>query len=96
MVLQHLLVHCSMGIFLKTPRVFQIEYIFDDSDTSNHPFLNKIKPCAMTSFNVNYTPDGSYSTFPDGSMTSYAISMSFGELQPIYADEYDDSDDMGF
>ena len=86
----------TSGLFLKTPRVFQIEYIFDDSETSNHPFLNKIKPCAMTSFNVNYTPDGSYSTFPDGSMTSYAISMSFGELQPIYADEYDNSDDMGF
>ena len=86
----------TTGLFLKTPRVFQIEYIFNNEQSKSHPFLNKIKPCAMTSFNVNYTPDGSYSTYQDGSMTSYGVSMSFGELQPIYADEYDSTDDMGF
>ena len=86
----------TTGLFLKTPRVFQIEYIFNNEQSKSHPFLNKIKPCAMTAFNVNYTPDGSYSTYQDGSMTSYGVSMSFGELQPIYADEYDSTDDMGF
>ena len=55
----------------------------------------------MTSFNVNYTPDGSYSTYKGGSMTSYAIGMSFGELRPIYAgdnkmDEGAEPTDMGF
>ena len=51
----------------------------------------------MTSFNVNYTPDGSYSTYHGGSMTSYALNMTFGELQPIYAgDNVDDTNDMGF
>ncbi len=88
------------GLFLNTPAIYQLTYIFDDESTDKdgqHPFLNKFKPCALTSFNVNYTPDGSYSTYHGGSMTSYAITMSFGELQPIYAgDNEGDSNDMGF
>ena len=44
---------------------------------------------AMTSFNVNYTPDGSYMTYGDGSLTQYDVQMAFGEIEPIYADEYD-------
>ena len=85
------------GLFLQTPKIFQLEYIFDKENGEQHPFLNKFKPCAMTSFNVNYTPDGSYSTYKGGSMTSYAIGMSFGELRPIYAgDNKENSEDMGF
>jgi len=87
----------SQGIFLKTPRVFKLEYIYNDTNTQ-HPYLNKLKPMAMTSFGVNYTPDGSYATYLNGgSVTSYAVDMSFGELEPIYADEIEDNwDDMGF
>ena len=89
------------GLFLQTPKIFQLEYIFDQENGGQHPFLNKFKPCAMTTFNVNYTPDGSYSTYKGGSMTSYAIAMSFGELRPIYAgdnkmDEGAEPTDMGF
>ena len=88
----------SDGLFLKTPSIYQLTYIFDDENSEvQHPYLNKFKPCALTSFNVNYTPDGSYSTYKTGSMTSYAISLSFGELQPIYAGDYvENSSDMGF
>ena len=49
---------------------------------------------AMTNLNVNYTPDGTYMTYNEtGSLTSYDLQMSFGELEPIYADEFDDSSD---
>ena len=51
--------------------------------------MNKFKPCACTNFTVNYTPDGSYMTYRgEPSMTSYQLSMSFGEIEPIYSDEY--------
>ena len=52
----------------------------------------------MTNFAVNYTPDGSYMTYgDDGSLTSYAVTMAFGELEPIYADEIKfDWRDMGY
>ena len=92
----------SEALFLKSPRIFELEYIFGDTNRE-HPFMNKFKPCACTSFTVNYTPDGSYMTYRgEPSMTSYQISMSFGEIEPIYADEYggqgrfDEAPTMGF
>ena len=86
----------SEALFLKSPRIFELEYIFGDTNRE-HPFLNKFKPCACTNFTVNYTPDGSYMTYRDTpSMTSYQISMSFGEIEPIYADEYKNDNNMGF
>ena len=82
-------------LFLKTPNVFKLKYIFKGG--RQHPFLNKIKMCALQSFNVTYAPDGSFMTYDDGSMTAYNVSMSFGELNPIYENDYDDdSNDMGF
>ena len=52
----------SEALFLKSPRIFELEYIFGDTNRE-HPFMNKFKPCACTSFAVNYTPDGSYMTY---------------------------------
>ena len=84
-------------LFLKSPRIFELEYIFGDN-TEQHPYMNKFKPCACTNFTVNYTPDGSYMTYRgEPSMTSYQISMSFGEIEPIYSHEYADNEqNMGF
>ena len=48
----------------------------------------------MTNLNVNYTPDGTYMSYNQGgSLTAYDLQMSFGELEPIYADEFNDSND---
>ena len=82
-------------LFLESPNVFKLKYIFKNG--GQHPFLNKIKLCALQSFNVQYTPDGSYMTYDDGSMTSYTCSMTFQELNPIFADDIEmSSNDMGF
>ena len=75
-------------IFLKTPNIYKIKYIHNN--TEEHPFMNRLKPCALTNFKVNYTPDNAYMTYPDGSMIGYDISLSFGEIAPIYADEIDE------
>ena len=87
----------SEALFLKSPRIFELEYIFGDTNRE-HPFMNKFKPCACTSFAVNYTPDGSYMTYRgEPSMTSYQLAMSFGEIEPIYSHEYEDNEqNMGF
>ena len=87
----------NSGLFLQTPNVFELKYIY--SSGGQHPFLNTIKKCALTNFNVDYTPDGSYMTYRDGSMTSYSVSMQFSELTPIYEDDYDKGpgkDGMGY
>ena len=88
----------SSNLFLRSPRLFQLEYIYKEGD--QHPYLNKFKPCAMTNFQVNYTPDGSYATFDQtGSLTAYDLTMSFSEVMPIYAgdNEYTENPtDMGY
>jgi len=82
-------------MFLQSPHVFKLKYYYKNGQ--QHPFLNKIKTCALTSFQVQYAPDGSYMTYDDGSMTSYTVSMGFGELNPIYSKDIDeDSNDMGY
>ena len=84
-------------IFLKSPDVFKLKYTFKNGDS--HPFLNNIKICALSSFTVDYTPDGSYSTYEDdggrgdGSMTSYQVSLGFKELTPIYNDDFWNDDE---
>ena len=81
-------------LFLESPHVFKLKYYMGGRE---HPFLNKIKTCALKSFNVQYAPDGSYMTYDDGSMTSYTIDMTLGELNPIYESDIDESsNDMGY
>jgi hypothetical protein len=76
-------------LFLKAPNVFEIKYLFG-KNKQEHPGLNKIKTCALQSCSVDYTPTGSYMTFPDGTMTAYNITLSFKELEPVYSDQYQD------
>jgi hypothetical protein len=75
----------NTGLFLKAPNVFDISY---NGIGANG--LNKIKTCALRNVSVNYTPDGSYMTFRDGTMTSYEINLQFSELEPIYDKDYND------
>jgi len=90
------------SIFLETPKIFQLEYIYngDGSDTADgntHPYLNKIKPCALTTVGVNYTPNGTYMTYAGGgSMVQTTLTLSFKELEPIYNIDYDDGHPTGY
>ncbi len=73
-------------LFLKSPHTFRLSY--RKSANEEQKYLNKFKECALGGFNVNYTPNGNYSTYEDGVMTAYQITMTFRELNPIYNDDY--------
>ena len=75
------------SFFLKTPRIFRLEYQYNGGP---HPFLNKFKDCALQGCNVEYTPQGTYATFPDGVMHAYRLTLNFTELDPVYAEDYDE------
>ena len=85
----------SGNLFLTTPNVFRIQYQKGNTG-EHHDGLNRVKDCALLGCNVNYTPEGNYSTFTDGTMTMYELSLSFGELNPIYAEQYDSIKGIGF
>lgn len=78
-------------IYLKTPNSFEIQYL---TDGKPHPYLPKIKECALTDCSVNYAPDGTYMTYSgdETSMTAYDLSLQFSELEPIFNDEYTELD----
>jgi len=81
-------------LFLKAPNTFLIQYLNNSKD---HPYIGKIKECALLSCTVNYVPDQTYMTFSEiPSMTAYEMSLTFSELEPIYDDEYGDEDSVGF
>ena len=88
----------SANLFLQAPNTFQVHYLYrGPGGSGEHNFIGRMKECAMTSFEVDYTPDGNYSTYEDGVMTSYTISMSMKELEPVFSEDYDDSvDSIGF
>ena len=93
---QYMAVQRSAGnLFLETPNVFDIKYIRGDDiktkKVDTHKSLNLFKTCALRNFTVNYTPSNTYMTYNDvaGTMTSYELSMSFTELDPIYYDDYE-------
>ena len=87
------------SLFLGVPSIYELKYIYNSgtNGTKEHPFLNKLKLCALTSFNINYVPDGSYMTYNPtedgggGSMTSYTVDMQFDELEPIYNEDISQS-----
>ncbi len=92
---QYMAVQRSAGnLFLETPNVFNITYIRGDDiktkKTSTHKSLNLFKTCALRNFSVNYTPSNTYMTYDDvaGTMSSYDLTMSFTELDPVYYDDY--------
>jgi len=79
--------------FLLTPNIFKIKYLHKGGD---HPFMNRLMPCACTAFTVSYTPDNNYMTYADGSMTGYDVSFTMAEIVPIYADHQKDAGGTGF
>ena len=82
-------IRSEANLFLKAPHTFQLEYLHKGG---RHIFLNRFKECALTSFSVDYTPEGQYATFTDGAMVSYQIRMQFQELEPIFNDDYSNPD----
>ena len=75
----------AQGIFLKSPDVFQLNYL---KDGKNHPFLNKFKICALTGMQVNYTNAGTYTSYSDGTPVNIRMNLTFKEINPIYHEDY--------
>jgi hypothetical protein len=95
------------GIFLASPNIFKLQFYYaapkinetngtvEGTSIQKHPFLPVFKPCALQSISVNYMPDGSYMTYGDGSMVAYDMALSFGEIEPIFDEDYDETNENG-
>lgn len=84
-------------LFVKAPNIYKIEYLHKTKGDNIHKRIGRIKECALMSFTTNYTPEGQYATYYDGTMVSYEIQMQFKELEPIFNNEYTGPDtEIGF
>lgn len=74
------------GAFMKRPYYFELKYMGKAADSGS---LNMVKPkCALLNCSVDYTPDGSYMTYKDGTMTAYQINLQFQEVEPVTDVDY--------
>ena len=73
------------GNFLKTPNIFEIQYV-----GKADKYLNRIKLCALKNVAMNYTGDGTWATYSDGSPVSMTMTLAFTELTPVFNEDYED------
>lgn len=78
----------SQGLFISAPNVFQLEF---KKGSSKHPFLPTFKPMALIGMGVNYTGSGTYATYSDGAPVHLNMTLSFQELNPVYYEDYNES-----
>lgn len=81
------------GVFIKTPKVFQLEY---RKGNSPHPFLNRFLPMALTNVLVNYTGSNTYATYYDGTPVHITMQLDFQELNPLYTEDYENVGGVGY
>ena len=73
------------GLFIKAPDVFELEF---KRGSKKHPFLYTMKTCALTKISVDYMRTGNYITYEDSTPVQMAMALSFTELNPVYAEDY--------
>jgi len=76
------------NLFLKSPHTFKLEY---KNGNRIHKALNRFKECALKSCALQYAPDGNYTTFEDGIMTKYQMTLAFTELEPVFNSDYSEN-----
>ena len=75
--------------FLGTPNVFKLKYKTGKGSAISG--LNRFKICALTSFSVNYAPEGNWSAYDAGQPVTLTMAMQFSELEPIFNTDYQTS-----
>lgn len=70
--------------FIKVPNLCRVNFM---RGGTHNPDVPQYKMCATTQVDINYTPDGTYATYGDGSMVAIELTLSFQETKLIFAEE---------
>ena len=77
------------SLFLGPPNIFRLCY---KNNQRRIKGLNTFKICAVTSVQVDFTPDGVYQSYEDEKAVSQPVrstmAVTFNELTPIFANDY--------
>ena len=81
------------SLFLGSPNVFRLCY---KNNKRRIKGLNTFKICALTSVQIDFTPDGVYQSYDDADARSQPVrstmKVDFNELTPIFANDYNLND----
>ena len=70
--------------FIRVPRLCKFTFM---KGSKPHEWVTQFKPCAISNVTVNYTPDGTFATYFDGSPVATELRLNFQETKLIFADE---------
>jgi hypothetical protein len=70
--------------FIAVPNLCQITFMTGGDINRNVP---QYKMCAITNCDINYTPDGQWATYSDGTPVAYTLSISFQETKLLYEED---------
>ena len=74
----------SNANYIGVPGLCQVKFM---KGAGLHPWLPQYKLCAITGVNVNYTPDGTFATYHDGSPVAYELGLEFTETKLVYSQD---------
>ena len=85
------------SLFLGSPNIFRVCY---KNNKRRIKGLNTFKICAVTSVEIDFTPDNVYQSYDDIDAISQPVrssmAVTFNELTPIFANDYNlDEDEQG-
>ena len=80
--------------YIRVPNLVQVKY---KKGAGLHPWLPKWKLAVITGVEINFTPDGTFATYEDGSPVATAMTVSFQETKLVYGNEINiDSEEAQF
>ena len=74
--------------FIGVPKLVRVSFMKGSGENARLP---RYKMCALTSVDVNYTPDGTYATYTDGQPVAVGLSLNFQETKICFAEDIDNS-----
>ena len=72
--------------FIKVPDLVRVSFMRGGEENKDVP---QFKMCALSQVDINYTPDGTYATYHDGSMVATELTLNFQETKLVYKEEAD-------
>ena len=70
--------------FIAVPNLCNVAFM---SGSGLNPHVPQYKMCAITNVDVNYTPDGAWATYGDGSPVAIQLTVSFQETKLLFAED---------
>ena len=79
--------------FIKIPDLVRMKLMNGDK---MHPYLTQYKGLALTNVDINYTPDGSYSTYMGGYPSAVELSIQMVETKIVYKEDLQQKRDWSY